>query len=155
MADEQKYFVTEDRTYTCLQNDKSVSLNDLTPQNIENTAYWKFMQYNVGEFVMIMQDSDISSDPTYQRPENLEEGTVDPEFKPLYTKGIYKCIAIDYDIKIAKVKTSASSPTKLDEESQNPLCFGKYVDVTLTDGTLQRVNIALQKWQRTADLPAS
>ena len=104
---------------------------------------------------MIMQDSDISSDPTYQRPENLEEGTVDPEFKPLYTKGIYKCIAIDYDIKIAKVKTSASSPTKLDEESQNPLCFGKYVDVTLTDGTLQRVNIALQKWQRTADLPAS
>ena len=104
---------------------------------------------------MILEDSTISSNPSYQRPSELEEGTTDPSFTPLYTKGIYKCIAVDYDIKLAKVKTTTQSPTQLDADSANPLCFGKYVDVILTDGTVQRVNIALQKWQRTGNLPSA
>lgn len=150
-----EYSVIEDRTYTCLKDDKSVSLNDLTPQNIDNTAYWKYLQYNVGEFVMVPQDSTISSDPLYQRPSELEDDEPDPDFSPLYIKGIYKCTTIDYDIKISKVKTFSTWPTKLDAKASAPLCFGKYVDATLTDGTLQRVNIALQKWTRVADLPTS
>lgn len=156
---EQTYSVTEDRTYQCIKDDKSVSLNDLTPQNIDNTAYWKFIQYNVNEFVMVLEDSKISSDPNYTRPEELGEGETDPAFTPLYTKGIYKCIVADLDIKVAKVKTFSAQPTKLSDlpegENGTPLCFGKYVDVTLTDATLQRVNIALQKWQRVADLPTT
>lgn len=153
MADTIK--ITEDRTYQCLKDDKSVSLNDLTPQHINDTSYWKYLQYNVNEFVMVPEDSTISEDPLYQRPTELEDGEADPGFKPLYTKGIYKCTAIDYDIKIAKVKTFSTHPSKLDAEASAPLCFGKYADVTLSDGTIQRVNIAFQKWIRVADLPAS
>lgn len=149
--------VTEDRTYQCIKDDKSVSLNDLTPQNIDNTAYWKFMQYNVNEFIMVLEDSKTPLDPNYTRPNELAEGEADPAFVPLYSKGIYKCIVADLDIKVAKVKTFSAQPTKLSDlaegENGTPLCFGKYVDVTLTDATLQRVNIALQKWQRVADLP--
>ena len=147
--------ITEDRTYTCLKDDKSVNLNDLTPQHIDDTTYWKFLQYNVNEFVMVPEDSPISEDPLYQRPENLEDGEADQDFNPLYKKGIYKCTAIDYDIKVAKVKTFTTQPSKLDSEAKAPLCFGKYADVTLSDGTIQRVNIALQKWNRVADLPTS
>lgn len=162
--DTNKYSVIEDRTYTCLANDKSVSLNDLTPQNISKTNYWKYMQYNVNWFVMILEDSDIPADPNYTRPDDLEDGAKDPNMTPLYTKGIYKCIAIDYDIKIALVKYYTSQPTKLAQDPANkalnptettPCCFGKYVDVLLTDITTQRVNIALQKWQKVADLPTS
>lgn len=147
--------ITEDRTYACLKDDKSVSLNDLTPQHIDDTSYWKFLQYNVGEFVMVPEDSAISEDPLYQRPTELEDGQDDPKFKPLYKKGIYKCTVVDYDIKVAKVKTFSTQPTKLDAEASAPLCFGKYADVTLSDGTIQRVNVALQKWTRVADLPTS
>lgn len=142
--------VQEDRTYKCLKADKSIDLNDLTPQNLNDTSYWTFEKYEVNEFCVVLEDSTESKSPdTTLDPDDIENTA-------LYTKGIYQCTAEDLDIKVAKVTTFTTRPTDWEQvkDCQAPLCFGKYLDVELTDGTTQRVNIALQKWNRVADLPA-
>lgn len=140
----QNVGIQEDRTYTCIQLDKSTSLTDLTPQNLLNTAYWTPMKYSVGEYVLVNDDSLIDGDIN---------NTSDIIVTPLYKKGVYQCIAEDFDIKLAKVTTFATQPTTPDATAKTPLCFDKYADITLSDGTKQRVAVWSQKWNRVADLP--
>lgn len=40
--------IIEDRTFECLQQDKSVDLNDLTPRHLNDPTYWTEMAYNPG-----------------------------------------------------------------------------------------------------------
>lgn len=37
--------IKENRTFKCLQNDRSIDLNDLTPIHLGNSAYWEPLKY--------------------------------------------------------------------------------------------------------------
>lgn len=135
--------VSEGRVYQCLQEDKSISYENLTPQNFSNTAFWTKMKYSIGEFVIVFEDA-FETDSTTSTT-------------PLYTAGIYKCIADDYDIDLKKAQSFTSQPTSLNEvddaENALPACFNKFLEIAQADGSKKRVSIALKKWQRIADLP--
>lgn len=132
-----EYKIIENRSYACLQEDKSIDILDVTPRNLANVAYWEMLVYKVGTYVYIAEDSTISA-----KAEQIEG----EEFVPLYTAGVYQCIADDYDVHIDKVMSYGSLPDEY-PESGVPLCFDKYVDVTKDDGTIERVPAWATKWQ--------
>lgn len=121
------YEIPEKRTYKCIQKDKSVSLTDLTPQNLSDVNYWEEMFYAVG-YTVYIRKKHLASIPDKS-----------------VTEGTYSCIETDYDIDtIMAANTNDILPST----------FTRAVEVTLSDNiTKYTIYPWSQKWERIGDLP--